>query len=103
MPHDPPAGRDFVESDVLNCGVQMFTSLVALGWLGAMEDPTLPEFRYASFMVRIWRQVNGEVKEMPAVGWVRSSIFRAASTGGSNTLDEVPDLIRRQVEAVAPG
>ena len=73
MPHYPPARRDFVESDVLDYGVQMFTSLVALGWLGATKDPTLPEFRYASFMLKIWRQVRGEI-EGGARGWLVSGV-----------------------------
>jgi len=68
-----------------------------------MEDPTLPEFRYASFMVRIWRQVNGEV-EGNTRGWLGEiEHLQSGQHGWFETLDEVPELIRRQVEAVGPG
>ena len=68
-----------------------------------MEDPTLPEFRYASFMVRIWRQVNGEV-EGDARGWLGEiEHLQSGQHEWFETLDEVPDLLRRQVEAVVPG
>ena len=68
-----------------------------------MEDPTLPEFRYASFMLRIWRQVNGEVTG-DARDWLGEiEHLQSGQHERFDTLDEVPDLIRRQVEAAAPG
>ena len=88
---------------MLDYGAEILTSLVALGWLGAMEDSTLPEFRYASFMLRIWREVNGEV-EGDARGWLGEiEHLQSGQHGWFETLDDLPDLIRRQVETAVPG
>ncbi len=66
-----------------------------------MQEPICPEFRYASFMVRIWRPAQPE-PEGPGGDWLGEiEHLQSGQHLRFETLEEVPELLRRQAEALS--
>jgi hypothetical protein len=67
-----------------------------------LQEP-ISEFRYASFMVRIWRSVNGAVEGDPCRWLGEIEHLQSGQHWRFETLDELPELLRRQAEELRPG
>ena len=69
---------------------------------GPLQEPTSPEFSYASFMVRIWRRVNGSAEGDPCRWLGEIEHLQSGQHWRFDTLDELPELLRRQAEELRP-
>lgn len=68
-----------------------------------MHEPAIPEYRYASYMVRIWRRVN-DVEEGRTCTWLGEiEHLQSGQHWSFDALDEVPELLRRSAEELRPG
>jgi hypothetical protein len=68
-----------------------------------LQKPISPEFRYASFIVRIWRRVNGAAKGDDCCWLGEIEHLQSGQRWRFDTLDEVPELLQRQAEELRPG
>ena len=67
-----------------------------------LSEPTYPEFSYASFMVRIWRRVNSAAEGDPCRWLGEIEHLQSGQHWRFDTLDELPELLRRQAEELHP-
>jgi hypothetical protein len=65
----------------------------------ALLDSTRPEYQYASFMVRMWRLANGADQGDPCRWLGEVEHLQSGQRLRFDSLDELPDLLRRQAEA----
>jgi hypothetical protein len=67
-----------------------------------LQEPVSPEFRYASFIVRVWRKVNSAVEDAPYQWLGEIEHLQSGRRWKFETLDDVPELLRRQTVEFPP-